>query len=163
MNRAMQSADVFRSLVEYDRALWGRTWESILRLTEEQFIQDLPYSHGSIRNQMVHVAWTVRRWLGGLKGAREARSSRPDPADYRTREEARALWEDAAQGLNTYLSSLTEDDLGRIPNGMRGPVWQVLAHLVNHGTDHRAQVLRALHDFGAPTFDQDLVLHLWRR
>ena len=163
MNRAMQSADVFRSLVEYDRALWGRTWESILRLTEEQFIQDLPYSHGSIRNQMVHVASTVRRWLGGLKGAREARSSRPDPADYRTREEAGALWEEAAQDLNSYLSSLTEEDLGRIPNGMRGPVWQVLAHLVNHGTDHRAQVLRALHDFGAPTFDQDLVLHLWRR
>jgi uncharacterized damage-inducible protein DinB len=38
-------------------------------------------------------------------------------------------------------------------------IWQTLLHLVNHGTDHRAQVLRALHDFGAETFDQDLVFY----
>jgi uncharacterized damage-inducible protein DinB len=37
----------------------------------------------------------------------------------------------------------------------------VLLHVANHGTDHRAQLLRALHDFGAPTFDQDLILYLW--
>jgi uncharacterized damage-inducible protein DinB len=34
--------------------------------------------------------------------------------------------------------------------------------MVNHGTDHRAQVLRSLHDFGAPTFNQDLIIHLWQ-
>ena len=27
-------------------------------------------------------------------------------------------------------------------------VWQVLLHVVNHGTDHRAQVLRILNDLG---------------
>jgi hypothetical protein len=35
--------------------------------------------------------------------------------------------------------------------------------MVNHGTDHRAQILRVLHDFDAPTFDQDLIIHLWFR
>jgi uncharacterized damage-inducible protein DinB len=46
---------------------------------------------------------------------------------------------------------------------MGGPAWQVLAHVVNHGTDHRAQILRLLDRYGAPTFDQDLILHLWAR
>jgi hypothetical protein len=32
--------------------------------------------------------------------------------------------------------------------------------MVNHGTDHRAQVLRILTDFGAPAFDQDLMVWL---
>ena len=41
-------------------------------------------------------------------------------------------------------------------------VWQVLIHVANHGTDHRAQILRALHDLGIPTFDQDLILYLWK-
>jgi uncharacterized damage-inducible protein DinB len=58
---------------------------------------------------------------------------------------------------------MTDEDLEATARGMRGPAWHVLAHLVNHGTDHRAQVLRVLHDFGAPTFDQDLVMHLWSR
>jgi hypothetical protein len=44
---------------------------------------------------------------------------------------------------------------------MTGSVWGVLVHLVNHGTDHCAQILRTLYDFGAPTFDHDLIFHLW--
>jgi uncharacterized damage-inducible protein DinB len=46
---------------------------------------------------------------------------------------------------------------------MRGPVWQALLHTVNHGTDHRAQVLRILQEFEAPTFDQGLIIQLWSR
>jgi uncharacterized damage-inducible protein DinB len=30
-------------------------------------------------------------------------------------------------------------------------------------TDHRAQMLRTLHDFGAPTFEQDMIFYLWGR
>ena len=59
------------------------------------------------------------------------------------------------------MAGLDEADLARVPAGMRGPAWQVLVHLVNHGTDHRAQMLRILHDLGAPTFDQDFVLYRW--
>ncbi len=51
----------------------------------------------------------------------------------------------------------------RIPIGMNEPAWQVILHVVNHGTDHRAQVLRVLHDIGAPTFNQDLIIHLWQK
>jgi uncharacterized damage-inducible protein DinB len=159
----MGSLEILKRLADYDRALWQQTWESIFALTEGQFTQSLPYSHGSVRDQMVHVAATVKRWLGGLKEVRDARSWRPDPADYPSPAQAMALWQGAAQDLEAFLSSLTEEDLERVPRGMRGPMWQVIAHLVNHGTDHRAQVLRALHDFGAPTFDQDLVFYLWRR
>jgi uncharacterized damage-inducible protein DinB len=39
--------------------------------------------------------------------------------------------------------------------------WQILAHVVNHGTDHRAQVLDLLHRLGAPNVEQDLIYYLW--
>jgi hypothetical protein len=35
--------------------------------------------------------------------------------------------------------------------------------MINHGTDHRATVLQKLHDLGAPTFDQDLIIWLWEQ
>jgi hypothetical protein len=35
-------------------------------------------------------------------------------------------------------------------------VWVGLLQNAHHGTDHRAQILRALHDRGAPTFEQNL-------
>lgn len=159
----MAIAELIRALIDYDHTLWRRVWESIQTLPEEAFTREVPYSHGSLRNQMVHVAAAQARWLRGLQGDAEARSFRPRPEDYPTREQAAALWERTSADLAAYAASASEADLEANPRGMRGPAWHVLLHLVNHGTDHRAQVLRALHDLGAPTFDQDLVMHLWRR
>jgi uncharacterized damage-inducible protein DinB len=41
--------------------------------------------------------------------------------------------------------------------------WEILAHVVNHGTDHRAQILSLLFQLGAPTVEQDLILYLWEQ
>jgi uncharacterized damage-inducible protein DinB len=40
-------------------------------------------------------------------------------------------------------------------------VWQVLIHVINHGTDHRAQILRILHDLGVKTTSQDYVFYVY--
>jgi uncharacterized damage-inducible protein DinB len=40
-------------------------------------------------------------------------------------------------------------------------LWQVLLHVVNHGTDHRAQLLRILHDMGVKTKAQDFIFYVY--
>jgi uncharacterized damage-inducible protein DinB len=40
-------------------------------------------------------------------------------------------------------------------------LWQVLLHVVNHGTDHRAQVLRFLNDLGVETTSQDYKFYVY--
>jgi uncharacterized damage-inducible protein DinB len=40
-------------------------------------------------------------------------------------------------------------------------VWQVLLHVVNHGTDHRAQLLRLLNDLGVETTSQDYIFYVY--
>lgn len=159
----MSELEYIRTMVDYNYALYRRLWDSIMHLTDEQFVRDVDYSHGSVRNQIVHVAVVDGRWLRGLRERPDARQFNLDPTDYPTRESAHALWSSTAQDVTDYVASLDAGDLERQPRGMGGPIWHVLAHVVNHGTDHRAQILRALHDFGAPTFDQDLIFHLWRR
>jgi uncharacterized damage-inducible protein DinB len=62
-----------------------------------------------------------------------------------------------------YVSGLEEQQLEAAVPGMDEPAWQVFAHVANHGTDHRAQILRLLHDLGAPTFSQDFMIYLWER
>ena len=42
--------------------------------------------------------------------------------------------------------------------------WQLLLHVANHATDHRAQILAALHEhFGLTTPEQDMILYLLER
>jgi len=40
-------------------------------------------------------------------------------------------------------------------------LWQVLIHVVNHGMDHRAQILRLLHDLGVKTTSQDYIFYAY--
>ena len=39
-------------------------------------------------------------------------------------------------------------------------MWVGLLQVAHHGTDHRAQILRALYDLGAPTFEQNFALYM---
>lgn len=157
------SVEIIRDMLDYHYATQRRVWQSIMTLTDEQFVKTIPFSHGSIRNQMVHLASTDGGWLRGLQGVPNARSFGYAVEEYKTRESVRLICDRSAEEVTTFAAGLTEADLRRTPQGMPLPIWQTLLHLVNHGTDHRAQVLRALYALEAPTFDQDLAFYWMRR
>ena len=39
-------------------------------------------------------------------------------------------------------------------------IGEALIHVVNHSTDHRAQMLRLIGDYGGQTFEQDIIFYL---
>jgi uncharacterized damage-inducible protein DinB len=158
----MALLEALRTYVGYSCAMNRLLWDTVMQLTDAQFVADLPHSHGSIRNQMVHISFTEAGWLRGLLEQSDTRASRPPFTAYSTRAAAFALWEEKNRALEAYVAALDEEAVQSTPAGLNLTVWQVLLHLVNHGTDHRTQVLRALHDLGMPTFDQDFVFWVWR-
>jgi uncharacterized damage-inducible protein DinB len=153
--------DLIKTFIEYHLDMTRRVWDSINEITDEQFLADDAYSRGSIRNLMVHLASTDRRWLAGLKNLPDVGHLRFE--DYSTRAEAHQVFEQVAKGLSEYTNSLTTEELNQNPNNLPNPRWAVILHLINHGTDHRSTVLQRLHEFGAPTFDQDFMMWLWSR
>ncbi len=153
-------ADEIRQLYDYHFALNRRVWdESVMALTDEQYIQQLDYSVGSIRNQTVHVMSIDERWFSGLRGLEVPDFLNPD--EFPSRAIVRARWDEVEQMMRGYLESLTDEALDSMFEGLA--VWQVLLHVLNHGTDHRAQMLAMLHRLDAPTFAQDYVIYLWRK
>ena len=157
----MPSTQMFSELFEYHYALYERIWESLEALTEAQYHQSHDYSRGSLHDQMFHAVATDRTWLRAIQGY--PRKPTINPADYPDRQAVRTLFKEIRAGMEAYIASLTELELERVPEQFYGPIWQVLLHVVNHGTDHRAQILRLLHEFDTPTFDQDYILWAWRR
>ena len=157
----MPSLDMIQTLIEYDIVMTRRVWESILAISDEQYLQDDQYSRGSIRNLMIHLASTERRWLAGLK-------NEPDVGhlsfqDYPGRQQGKDLFENVAADLHGYTAALTEIALEEKPPDIPATRADVLLHLVNHGTDHRATVLQMLYKIGASTFEQDFITWLWQR
>jgi len=160
----MLSVDMIKAFVEYHLDMTRRVWDSIDQITDEQFLTDDAYSRGSIRNLMVHLAATDSNWLAGLKNIPE---DQDEPGkkleDYTDRSIVREFWNITAKDLATYIERLTESELNENPTDIQNPRWQVLLHVINHGTDHRSTILQKLHEFGAPTFDQDFIMWLWSR
>ena len=110
---------------------------------------------------MVHLFSTDRRWMTGLRDAKDVGHLNFD--DFQSKAVAREASEKIAKDLADYAATLTEADLDSPNDKIAEPRWQILLHIINHGTDHRSTVLQRLHEFGAPTFDQDFIMWLWSR
>lgn len=157
------NADAFRHFFDYhfseNRILWDRC---VMPLSDEQFTQAVNYSHGSVRNQIVHLMSVDDTWFSGLRGVEIPEPL--DPADFPDRVSTRAHWDGVERRMREYLANLRDEMLFTKPlDGEDADLrlWQVLLHVVNHGTDHRAQLLRLLHDLGVKTTSQDYIFYVY--
>jgi len=156
--------ELIKTFIEYHIDMTRRVWDSIQQITDEQFLADNAYSRGSIRNLMVHLTTTDSNWLAGLKNIPEDQDPpKKKYEDYPTRVVVRQFWDATAKDVADYAAKLTDAELNENPVDIQNPRWQVILHIINHGTDHRSTVLQRLHEFGAPTFDQDFIMWLWSR
>jgi uncharacterized damage-inducible protein DinB len=159
------NTDAFRYLYNYHFAENRKMWDNyILPLTHEQFTQNVDYSHGSIREQVIHLMSADDTWFSELGGAGPLE---PLPsANIDDRGIIRARWDEIERNMRDYLAELQDAMLFDRP--IKEPeedqvlvLWQVLLHVVNHGTDHRAQLLRQLHDLGVNTTSQDFIFYIY--
>ena len=159
------NADAFRHFYNYhfseNRKIWDRY---VTQLSQEQFTQPVEYSHGSVRDQIVHLIEAEEMWFSELRGVAPSEALPPAAGDDRA--SIRAHWDHVEQGLRQYLAGLQDDMLFAKP--IQEPdddkdliVWQVLLHVANHATDHRAQILRLLNDLGVETGYQDYIFYVY--
>jgi uncharacterized damage-inducible protein DinB len=156
-----------RTLYDYNQWAHERVWACIQTLDDAQFTRPFDYSLGSVRDQIVHVMSVDARWFARLAG--ESLMPHLQAVDYGTVDAARVQWQVSALRNREIMGRLSDAQLGEeitydMPHrgGLKRTArWQVVAHVVNHGTDHRAQMLGLLHQLGAPTVEQDLMFYLW--
>ena len=159
------NANAFRHFYDYHFAENRKLWDGyVTPLSYEQFIKPSTYSHGSVRDQIVHLMGADDLWFSELRGVRP--SEPPPPADGDDRKTLRTLWDGIEQNMRAYLAGLQDEMLFARPieepeDDRNLIVWQVLLHVANHGTDHRAQLLRLLNDLGAKTTSQDYIFYVF--
>jgi uncharacterized damage-inducible protein DinB len=158
------NANAFRHFYDYHFSENRHIWDDyITPLSQEQYTREAGYSHGSVRNQAVHLASVDDSWFSGLRGVATPESL--DPADFEERAALRAYWDGVEQRMRLYLAGLRDEMLSEKPfaegedKDLR--LWQVLLHVANHGTDHRAQILRLLNDLGVKTVSQDYIFYVY--
>ncbi|MBN1964729.1 MAG: DinB family protein [Anaerolineae bacterium] len=161
----------FRMLLAHDDWANRKLWDGIHQLTDEQFERELNYSHGALRNQVLHLisiafVWPTRLW----HGTDAVRAMLPDwlGRDLPDRAALKTLWDEVSANLRAYLDTLSDADLTQTFAYDRGDgakfvhrLDQLLTQVCLHSFDHRVQIMAVLHEMGVETFNQDLIGYLW--
>jgi uncharacterized damage-inducible protein DinB len=144
-----------RTLVDYHYWARDRVLDAAERLTPEQFTRDLGNSFRSIRDTLVHLYGADGIWYSRWDG--ESPKSLADPAGFPDVASLRHAWTEQEGKIRAVLERLGEQGVGqpiayRMITGepQAQPFWQMLQHLVNHGSYHRGQVTTMMRQLDQP-------------
>jgi uncharacterized damage-inducible protein DinB len=108
-----------------------------------------------------HFAEHRKIWDEGVRSL----SDSLDPAAFKDRETIRACRDKVERSVRDHLLTSRDDMLFEKPfaEGEDKDIirWRVLLQVANHGTDHRAQILRLLCDPGVKTESQDYIFYAY--
>lgn len=152
-------------LYKYNAWANARILNAASNVTQEQFAATASHSHNDLRHALTHTLfaeWLWRnRWLG---------QSPPMPflsEDFPSFDALHTRWQEEETLLNEFVASLTDEKLNstfqyKTFKGVayENILWQAMAHVVNHGTQHRSEAAAILTELGHSPGDIDLIIFL---
>jgi uncharacterized damage-inducible protein DinB len=150
------------TLVEFNYWARDRMLQSVSALDVEQYVKPMGNSFSSVRDTVVHIYSAEWVWCSRWHGT--SPSSPIAASDYRDLAAVTSVWHELEAKIRAFVGGL--DDAGisneidyRLMNGQasRSPIWQMVQHLVNHGTYHRGQVATLLRQLAAKPASTDLI------
>ncbi len=148
----MQIDDI-RFLFAYDRWATRRVLGSAAGLDERDWPAGAPIGERHLGEILVHALGAHQRWHHGL--AEDPGEFRPEREPLPTVPVLASTWEVEWAALDAWLATLDDAWLARADEGV--PFWQMLAHVVNHGTQHRSEAAALLTAMGHSPGDLDMI------
>jgi uncharacterized damage-inducible protein DinB len=147
--------ETLQVLVDYHYWARDRMFEAVEGLPESDLKRPLGNSFSSVFDTIAHLCsadWIWRsRWEGVSPAALPLAQTYVDLVGVRT------AWDEEERRIRGILARLGPDGIASPieyvgPNGrlQAQPFWQMLQHLVNHGSYHRGQVTTMLRQMNVP-------------
>ncbi|MDO8484345.1 MAG: DinB family protein [Candidatus Limnocylindrales bacterium] len=148
----MRLADI-QFLFGYDRWATARVLDTAVGVDDETWSSPDVIGERGLGGILVHALGAHQRWRHSLSGSAEMPT--PERGPLPTIEELRVAWLDEWPALDAWLASLEDGSMELVDDGL--PYWQLLAHVVNHGTQHRSEAAALLTTAGRSPGDLGLL------
>ena len=152
-------------LYMYNRWAHTKIWDAAAQVTQEQYLTPASFPHGGLRGTLVHMLSAEWIWRNRWEG--NSPTSLLKAEDFPTLDSLRTLWLDEEAKLMEFVGQVSDEQLNRpfdYKNTKGVPLtqilWHAMAHVVNHGTQHRAEAAALLTDYGYSPGDVDLIYFL---
>jgi uncharacterized damage-inducible protein DinB len=155
-------------MLDYNYWATHRLVAAAKRASEEQLRTPSAVSGQSVHSTLVHIMDGERLWRLRCEG--ESPNSLLESADYATFEDVLNALAEQERAFRGYVAGLSDSDLSDVVHyrNTKGVAyeqvrWQILAHVINHGTQHRAEIAFLLTEMGYSPGDLDLIVYLRER
>ena len=159
------NAEAIRLLYDYNYWASHRLLAAAGQCTAEQLDASLPMSWHSLLGTFAHILGAEWAWRQRCQ-AGFSPTKLLDPAQFATLEALRRRWGEEETAMRAYANSLSDAGLQRVVEyqntsgkPFRRVLWQILLHVVNHGTQHRGEAALYLTTFGHSPGDIDLSVY----
>lgn len=137
------SVETLRTHIDYNNWANRRMLKAAAALSQDELTRDFGSADKGILGTLLHVYGGEVVWIERVHGTSLA--ARPYDAGA-TLDTLQAEWPPVWERWERYVSTLTpetaEAAVGYVSfkgDSFRTPVWQIVLHIVNHGTHHRGQ------------------------
>ena len=156
--------DEIRTLFAYDAWATGKILDQAAQLTAEQFTAPAGANGQSVGQVLAHLLIAQHLWRVRFETGTSELRLRPDA--FSTPAALRDGWREERRALDAYFATLDDAALARpVRYERRGEMraytlWHILLQLLNHNTQHRAEVAEWLTTFGHSPGDLDFFLFI---
>ena len=160
----MNKQDIL-TLYQYNQWANEKILSAAINVSQEQFLADAAFPHGGLRGTLTHILFAQWIWRNRWQGISPTVRFKPD--EFPTFASLKERW---LQEQDLVMKFVQDIDDGQLNNpfeykNTRGEprqviLWHSMAHVVNHGTQHRAEAAAMLTDFGCSPGDVDLIYFL---
>jgi uncharacterized damage-inducible protein DinB len=153
-------------LYAYNRWANAKVSAACTWVTPQQIIAPAQASFGSLLGTLAHILGAEMLWRMRLQeGTSPPRLLNAE--DFSTLEALTILWQEEEHKMQRFVDSLGNQDLDRwveftttSGKAQSSTLWKALLHVVNHGTQFRAEAGVVLDGFGHSPGDLDLLWYL---
>ena len=151
-------------LYKYNQWTNKKILDATSMVTQEQFLAPASFPHGGLRGTLVHALFAEWIWRNRWEGTSPTVRLKPD--DFPTFEALRTRWTEEEKLLMAFVENVTDERLNskfsyKATNGTpyERILWHAMAHLVNHGTQHKTEAAAMLTDVGQSPGDIDMIFY----
>jgi len=160
----MNKQDIL-TLYKYNQWANAKILNAAANVTQEEYLAPASFPHGGLRGTLVHALFAEWIWRKRWEGT--SPDYRLKPEEFPTFDSLCTRWAEEEKQLMDFVDGLTDERLNNTFNYMNTSgkpftriLWQAMAHLVNHGTQHRSEAAAILTQLGHSPGDIDLISFL---
>ncbi len=155
-----------RTLYDYNYWVNRQVMETAAGVSRPEWDTPRGAGQASLRSTFVHIL--SAEWIWRMRCQERISPTEALPEEeFEDLEAIQKRWREEEVAMRAFLSTLDSEQLQEVVEyqntkgvPLQNPLWQILVHVVHHGTQHRSEIALYLTTIGRSPGDLDLILFL---